>query len=338
MKEIQKLMNIEQFKKTSSKPIKLLTKKEYCDNIYLESMKDYFGDDVPNCVYEAIESGKHIDYILEDLKTREIIPISASAANDLVYVKNHGKLYHFCTGENANEIEKTGLRSKSGECGCLPERIYAYASCKNLNKIPDIYDKITKLVDSVDAEKYGIYIYRIDLNKSKKGTYINFYADDMNDGEDTVYTYNNIPPECLRLIDIDHTLQKYQLETCNEVADALITSLSDYEVCVNGTKRDFNKVKQKIQNVLNERTDRVGSFNMYVDIMNIDINSKIGNRTLWEWAKAMDKIDKDDKLEEFLLKYKKEFYNTYFKTIFVSDFSKSETLNENEYTLITSPK
>ncbi len=226
------IKTFEQFRKTSSKPIKLLTKKEYYDNLYLESMKDYFGDDVPNCVYEAIESGNRIDYIFEDLKTREIIPISASAANDLVYVKNHGKLYYFSTGENANEIEKTGLRCKSGEgeCVCLPERIYAYASCKNLNKIPDIYDKITKLVDSHDAEKYGIYIYRIDLEKSKKGTYINFYADDMMDCEDAVYTYNNIPPECLRLIDIDHTLQKYQLETCNEVADALITSLSDYEV------------------------------------------------------------------------------------------------------------
>ena len=38
----------------------------------------------------------------------------------------------------------------------------------------------------------------------------------------------------------------------------------------------------------------------------------------------MDKIDKDDKLEEFLLKYKKEFYKTYFKTIFASDFSKRD--------------
>ena len=243
------IKTFEQFRKTSSKPIKLLTKSEYYDNIYLESMKDYFGDDVPDCVYEAIESGNHIDYIFEDLKTREIIPINASDANDLVYVKNHGKLYYFSTGENAKVIEKTGLRCKSGECGCLPKRIYAYASCKNLNKIPDIYDKITKLVDSVDAEKYGIYIYRIDLEKSKKGTYINFYSDDMMDCEDTVYTYNNIPPECLRLIDIDHTLQKYQLETCNEVADELISSLSDYEVCVNGTKRDFNKLKGILQDL-----------------------------------------------------------------------------------------
>ena len=116
----------------------------------------------------------------------------------------------------------------------------------------------------------------------------------------------------------DEPQQKLQ-ETCYEVADELITSLSDYEVCVNGTKRDFHKVKQKIQEHLNERTDRVGLFNMYIDIMNIDIDSKIGNRTLWEWAKAMDKIDKDDKLEEFLLKYKKEFYNTYFKTISVGE-------------------
>ena len=121
----------------------------------------------------------------------------------------------------------------------------------------------------------------------------------------------------------DEPQQKLQ-ETCYEVADELIASLSDYEVCVNGTKRDFHKVKQDIQNRLNERTDRVGSFNIYIDIMNIDIDSRIGNRTLWEWAKAMDKIDKDDKLEEFLLKYKKEFHKTYFKTIFESVSSKGD--------------
>lgn len=53
--------------------------------------------------------------------------------------------------------------------------------------------------------------------------------------------------------------------------------------------------------------------------MNIDIDSKVGNRTLWEWAKSMDKIDKEEKIEEFLAKYKKEFYKTYFKTIFASE-------------------
>ena len=139
---------------------------------------------------------------LDNRYNYSISPIYASDANDLVHVKNYGKLYYFSTGENARDIEATGLRSKSGEGRYFPERIYAYASCKNLNKIPDIYDKIKSFVDSVDAEKYGIYIYRIDLNKSKKGTYINFYSDDMIDCEDAVYTYNNIPPECLRLVDV----------------------------------------------------------------------------------------------------------------------------------------
>ena len=36
----------------------------------------------------------------------------------------------------------------------------------------------------------------------------------------------------------DEPQQKLQ-ETCYEVADELIASLSDYEVCVNGTKRVY---------------------------------------------------------------------------------------------------
>ncbi len=125
-------------------------------------------------------------------------------------------------------------------------------------------------------------------------------------------------------LDIDHTLQKYQLETCNEVAMELIASLSDYEVCVNRTKQNFNNIKQKIQMSLNERTDKVGSFGMYVDIMNIDVDTKIGKNTLWEWAKRMDKIDKEERLDEFFSNFKKEFYKTFFKTIFARDFSKRD--------------
>ena len=137
-------------------------------------------------------------------------------------------------------------------------------------------------------------------------------------------------------LDIDHTMQKYQLETCNEVAMELISSLSDYEVCVNGTKQNFEKVKQEIQKSLNERTDKVGSFGMYINIMDIETESKIGNITLWEWAKRMDKIDKDDKLDEFLIDFKSAFYRTYFKSIFASDFSKrdfaSAEYDKNLYT------
>ncbi|MBQ6275330.1 MAG: hypothetical protein IJK62_01330 [Bacteroidales bacterium] len=129
-------------------------------------------------------------------------------------------------------------------------------------------------------------------------------------------------------LDIDHTLKKYQLETCNEVAVKLITSLSDYGVHVNQTKRKFDEVKQKIQSVLNERTDKVGSFGMYIDITGIGLDSKIGKSTLWEWAKRMDKITKRERFDEFMNSFKSEFYKTYFKDIFAGDFSRRDMASE----------
>lgn len=264
------IKTFEEYIKTTSNISRPLTNRDFCDKFYLESMKEYFGDDVPNGVYEAMRSGDYTDFILENLKSHDtnllckkiwdmfgkdcptleflpmnhkntsfqivsyeeldndelknlldyfgyyitdcgkddnrynysISPIYASDANDLVHVKNYGKLYYFITGENARDIEETGLRCKSGEDRYFPERIYAYVSCKNLNKIPDIYDKITKFVDLNEAKKYGIYIYRIDLQKSKNDTYINFYEDDIMHDKDVVYTYNNIPAECMRLVDV----------------------------------------------------------------------------------------------------------------------------------------
>ena len=264
------IKTFEEYIKTTSNISRPLTNRDFCDKFYLESMKEYFGDDVPNGVYEAMRSGDYTDFILENLKSHDInllckkiwdmfgkdcptleflpmnhkntsfqivsyeeldndelknlldffgyyitdcgkddnryyysiSPIYASDANDLVHVKNYGKLYYFSTGENARDIEATGLRSKSGEDRYFPERIYAYASCKNLNKIPDIYDKMTKFVDPNEAKKYGIYIYRIDLQKSKNDTYINFYSDDIMHDKDVVYTYNNIPAECMRLVNV----------------------------------------------------------------------------------------------------------------------------------------
>lgn len=251
---------------------KCLTKRCYYDEVYLESMKEYFGDEMPNYVYESIEIGDYTDYILENLKTHDITILQkkvkekfgkdhptleflnfndkncsvaivsqtklddemlenllnffgyylssyksdevdgqqyhyyaisatyASDVNDLVHNKNHGKLYHFSTGKNAKEIERTGLRCKSGEYRFFPKRIYAYASCEKLGKIPDLLNKIRSVVDPIDAQQYGIYIYRIDLTKSDIGKHINFYADDMMEDKDAVYTYNNIPSECISLV------------------------------------------------------------------------------------------------------------------------------------------
>lgn len=242
-------------------------KKSYFDEIYLNSIKDYFNDDLPEAVFECIETGNYRDFILENLQSHDIkllckkirqkfgnnniisfldindkntsmqlasrstidmnelknlldffgyyvtktfkddsynnyiiSPVYSSDANELVYVKNHGKLYHFTTGENSKEIERTGLRCKSAKYRRFPERIYVYSSCKKLDQIPDLSNKIKSVINPIEAKKHGVYVYRIDLNKAKNDICINFYDDDIMNDKDAVYTYNNIPPECISLV------------------------------------------------------------------------------------------------------------------------------------------
>lgn len=103
---------------------------------------------------------------------------------------------------------------------------------------------------------------------------------------------------------------------CNEVADELITSLSDYEVCVNHTKEKFDTVKTEIQERLNRKMEELGWFpNKRICLIGIALDSKIGKSTLWEWAKRMDKIDKEDKLDQFFALFKREFYKTFSTAI-----------------------
>ena len=103
----------------------------------------------------------------------------------------------------AEDIETKGLRCKSSSYRKYPKRVYLYASDKPLNKIPDI-DKFIKLVTSpYDRRDYGLIVYRIDLSKMTTKTHINFYTDDCMKEENAVYTYNNIPPECITKIEYE---------------------------------------------------------------------------------------------------------------------------------------
>ena len=237
---------------------------------YLNSMMDFFGDDLPDDVIESMYSEEYTDFILESLTTHdinklktkiedefgdnidcnfindkkqslqiisdddlakseklkilvnvfgyyvtksvkdtntnlfviEICPTYAKNANKIVS-KNHGKLYHFTTAEHAKDIETSGLRCKSSRYRKFPKRIYLYASDKHLDKIPDIGKFIKKVTDTFDRRRYGLYVYKIDLNKLQTPTDINFYTDDYMDEEEAVYTYNNIPAECITKIDVD---------------------------------------------------------------------------------------------------------------------------------------
>lgn len=245
--------------------------KQYYKDVYLESMKDIFGDELPEYIIESANKEEYEDYILETLKSHNktllqdklkkqfskkysfyfedydkssdassfdiisyqniskdedfknliqffgyyisktiklddeykliISPVFTDDANKLVYVKNHGKLYHFSSGEHVNEILTKGLRCKTPKCRYYPERIYAIASHKKLN-IEDGVEFAKTVVNPYNIRKYGLYIFKIDLNKLSKDSYINFYKDDLMAEEDAVYTYNNIPAECISLVKI----------------------------------------------------------------------------------------------------------------------------------------
>lgn len=128
------------------------------------------------------------DYIL-------VCPLYAEYANDLVYKKNHGILYHFTTSNNNESILKNGLRCRQGTYRKFPERIYLYSKYKLDNNIKEFINKVT---DTFKKEKYGISIFKINLNKIGKD--ISFYTDDYMDEEEAVYTYTNIPSECISKI------------------------------------------------------------------------------------------------------------------------------------------
>ena len=244
-------------------------KRQYERDCYLESMRNYFGDDLPNYIIESANNEEYKDFILESLTTHDcnllknkivemfgnkyelltlninnkeqsltiivdkditndeqfnillqifgyyittksnindkyfitLCPVYAKDVSQMVYKTNHGKLYHFTANENADEILRTGLRCKSSKYRYFPKRIYLYSSDKPLSKIPNI-DKFIKAVTNVfDRKRFGISVYKIDLNKISKNNLLYFYTDDYMNEQEAVYTYNNIPPECITKVD-----------------------------------------------------------------------------------------------------------------------------------------
>lgn len=242
-------------------------KNDYDRECYLNSMMDFFGDNLPEGFSESINNLDFKDYILESLTSHDInllklkieqefTDVECNFANDknqALYIisntnisndqqfkillnvfgfyiskidkkedyfvitvcptyttnahkivsDNHNKLYHFTAGEFAYEIEKKGLRCKSSRYRKYPERIYLYASDKSLNKIPSIDKFIKTVVNVFDIKRYGLKVYKIDLNKLNSKTHINFYTDDQMQEENAVYTYNNIPPECITKVEYE---------------------------------------------------------------------------------------------------------------------------------------
>ena len=90
----------------------------------------------------------------------------------------------------------------------FPLRIYLYATPKlSLLNDKNIKDFVYKIVNKLEAEREGgIAVIRVDLNKCYNGV-MRFYKDTSMKENESVFTYNNIPPECLtKLKKIDFLL------------------------------------------------------------------------------------------------------------------------------------
>ena len=127
-----------------------------------------------------------------------ISPLYAESATDLVYKSCHGKLYHFTTKNNEESILKNGLRCKKGTYRDFPARIYCYASSRGVG--PKAKAFADEVIDGFDRKKYGASVLKIDLNKIGKN--IDFYTDEYMEEKEAVYTYTNIPKECITKVDV----------------------------------------------------------------------------------------------------------------------------------------
>ena len=133
-----------------------------------------------------------------------IAPTWAEDINDMVYNENNGILYHFTLGSKKESILKNGLRIKKADYREFPERIYLYSYFGNIKDKNNQYkyDVIRFIIDIIDINeirKYGISVFKIDLNKTS--FHIDFYTDDAVEDVNSVYTYNNIPSTCINCID-----------------------------------------------------------------------------------------------------------------------------------------
>lgn len=140
------------------------------------------------------------NYFVSEIQDNRIFiePTYSEDKSKYVFTDCKGICYHITTKEHAEKIMKTGLRMKRSYYRKFPSRIYLYATPKlSLLNDKNIKDFAYKIVNKLKAEREGgIAVIRVDLNKCYNDV-MRFYKDTSMKENEAVFTYNNIPPECL---------------------------------------------------------------------------------------------------------------------------------------------
>ncbi len=138
-------------------------------------------------------------FVSEVIDNRIFIePTYSEDKSKYVFNDCKGICYHITTQERAEKIMRTGLRMKRSYYRKFPSRIYLYATPKlSLLNDKHIKDFTYKIVNKLKAEREGgIAIIKVNLNKCYNDV-MRFYKDTSMKEDEAVFTYSNIPAECL---------------------------------------------------------------------------------------------------------------------------------------------
>lgn len=111
-------------------------------------------------------------------------------------------------------------------------------------------------------------------------------------------------------------------EIYDEIAVSLLAGLSDFNDAMNHTRLNYDAFIKEVQGLADECL-KSNEIQDQIDLSNLKLDDRIGDRTLWEWAKNLSRIDKVEKQ----LEADKVFQDAFFKHFHhdVNDNSRMES-------------
>lgn len=170
---------------------------------------DEFNNFIKFFGYELTHSSEYRDYIRLTFE-----PIYAISANDLVYNKCHGVLYHLTDSKNVDSILSNGIRSRerkgdddkyddseNGQTNIerkYPHRNYFLALYPYCNGYKTDKRVLYAANSYVNLEK--VAVFRINVDRLNINFYQDSYAKSEDQDNNAVYSYTSIPKSCIKFI------------------------------------------------------------------------------------------------------------------------------------------
>jgi len=130
-------------------------------------------------------------------------PSYTKIKNDYIYNKCNCILWHLTDNEHVKSILRNGLKARTANYRNYPSRIYVFATDTNNNDIRNNPNEVTEFIDELgihdNLEEFTLL--KIDLSKTQHN--IDFYEDTAMQSTHVFYTYTNIPPQFIEIVDFD---------------------------------------------------------------------------------------------------------------------------------------